>query len=181
MLKTPRVVLDIISRALDRDIFHVTSKQLSDAEIDHRHIRVLQSGTSNASLGGQIVSQAESRVVAVIERDADLQAAAEAIVRARFSLGGRSPYAPDLVLVNEWVKKEFLAAVTQCAVRFAPDPTETLSKADKRKHGLANKVIEERRCRVISSDGSGLIVDVEDRYVSASRQGGLAYVSLGMF
>ena len=37
---------------------------------------------------------------------------------ARFKLGGGSPYAPGIVFVIEWVKREFLKAVGQACVGF---------------------------------------------------------------
>ena len=46
-----------------------------------------------------------------MDRTADLKLAARELVAARFAFGGSSPYAPDLVLVNEFVKQEFLQAV----------------------------------------------------------------------
>jgi hypothetical protein len=39
--------------------------------------------------------------------------AARELVAARFAFGGSSPYAPDLVLVNEFVKQEFLRAAVE--------------------------------------------------------------------
>lgn len=53
----------------------------------------------------------DTRSVAIVDRTvADIDAAARATVVARFSFCGRSPYAPDLILVNEFVKEEFLEA-----------------------------------------------------------------------
>lgn len=58
---------------------------------------------------------AKLRCVAIVDRSADIEAAAKAITAARFSFGGYSPYAPDLVLVNEFVKKEFFEACSRFA------------------------------------------------------------------
>ena len=112
-MNTPRLVLGLISQALDADIFEVTPKPASDADIGHSHVRVLQKGSSTPILTHHIVSNPDAPVVAFVERDADIEAAARAVVTARFAQGGKSPYAPDLVMVNEWVKKDFLSAVVQ--------------------------------------------------------------------
>jgi len=48
-----------------------------------------------------------------VDRTADVKLAARELVAARFAFGGSSPYAPDLVLVNEFVKREFLQAVVE--------------------------------------------------------------------
>lgn len=59
-----------------------------------------------------------SRVIAVVDRTADLALAAEQLVTARFAFGGSSPYAPDIVLVNEFAKKEFVEHVLKHSIRF---------------------------------------------------------------
>lgn len=59
----------------------------------------------------ELLSPASSSVVAVVDRTADLSLAARELVQARSLFAGRSPYAPDVVLVNEFVAKDFLDAV----------------------------------------------------------------------
>lgn len=54
----------------------------------------------------------------MVDRSAKLKDAAMEIVRARFSFRGQSPYAPDLVLVNEFCIKEFTKLVAECALAF---------------------------------------------------------------
>lgn len=53
-----------------------------------------------------------------MDRTADLASAAEQLVAARFAFGGTSPYAPDLVLVNEFVKKDFLEHVLKHSIPY---------------------------------------------------------------
>ena len=48
------------------------------------------------------------QVLAVVDRSANIAAAAKAIVSSRCSFQGTSPYAVDIVLVNEWVKNQLL-------------------------------------------------------------------------
>lgn len=54
----------------------------------------------------------------MVDRTADLGLAAEQLVAARFAFGGTSPYAPDLVFVNEFIKKDFLEHVLKHSIRF---------------------------------------------------------------
>ncbi|KAK4149413.1 hypothetical protein C8A00DRAFT_46978 [Chaetomidium leptoderma] len=163
LLRTPRLVLDIIAQALDHDIFETTMTPVSESELDHQHIRVLQNGTDKAHLSHHLVSDPDARVVAIVERDADLNAAAQELVRARFVLRGRSPYAPDVVLVNEWVKREFLEAVVRHTVRFASD--EGKKQPPRTSHGqsLSEQVRTEKGVNVLSWSSAGVIVDVTDR------------------
>ena len=171
LLLTPRLVLDIIAGALDDDIFTTTHAPVSDADVNHPHIRVVQSGSANDDgprPAHHLVSEPEmARVVAVVERDADVDAAAQEVVRARFALRGRAPYAVDLVLVNEWVRREFLEAVVRCVVRFAAEEggrrTGVLDKGQG--GGLLEMVRAERGVNVLSWSSAGAVVDVEDRLV----------------
>jgi aldehyde dehydrogenase (NAD+) len=70
----------------------------------------------------------QSKVIAVVDRTADLVSAAEHLVTARFAFGGSSPYAPDLIFVNEYVKEEFLEHVLKFAIPYLASSDETVSK-----------------------------------------------------
>lgn len=63
----------------------------------------------------ELRSATTSRCIAIVDRSADIEAAAQAIATARFRFGGTSPYAPDLVLVNEFVKTDFFEACSRHA------------------------------------------------------------------
>lgn len=118
--------------------------------------------------GSQLISPANARCVAIVDRSADVDEAAKAITAARFSFGGSSPYAPDLVLVNEFVKKAFFEACSRYAtLAFARDSSV------KNVGGILNesvrKSIEDaERRRQVSSFGSNdfKLVDVLDKYVA---------------
>lgn len=57
----------------------------------------------------------------MVDRTADVDEAAKALVSARLSFGGRSPYAPDLVLVNKVIENRFVNAVVLGATRYLAD------------------------------------------------------------
>lgn len=155
--------MGLIGQALDADIFEVTPKPASDAEIGHPHVRVLQKGSSTLALNHQLVSNPDAPVVAFVERDADIEAAARALVTARFAQGGKSPYAPDVVMVNEWVKKNFLSAV----VRQQIASTTNSDASPKSKKTADSKLLAEAEkeglSHVVSSGPGGAILDVGDR------------------
>jgi aldehyde dehydrogenase (NAD+) len=77
------------------------------------------------------LSSSKRKVIAVVDRAADLHAAAEHLVTARFAFGGTSPYAPDIVLVNEFVRKEFLEHVLNHAIRFLANSSEITNGSPK--------------------------------------------------
>lgn len=151
--------MDLIGQALDDDIFEVTNNPIKDADIRHRHLRVQQNGTSGVPLANQLVSNPAAPVVAFVERDADIDAAAKALVAARFGQQGKSPYAPDVVLVNEWVKKELLAAVVQQSIAF----TASSGSQEPRKNSvsLIDEASKEKMSHIVSSSSSGTILDVD--------------------
>jgi hypothetical protein len=87
-------------------------------------LQVLQESHSGQPTYTQLVST-RGRVIAIVDRTADLAVAAEYLVTARFAFGGTSPYAPDLVFVNEFVKKDFLEHVLKFAIPYLASSNET--------------------------------------------------------
>lgn len=113
------------------------------------------------------------RVITVVDRTADMKLAARELVHARFAFSGTSPYAPDIVLVNEFVKGDFLQAVVAECVKYGSSVTMngTESKASK-----SNKVQEkidefksaDSNSRVILQDNKFAVVDVRTRLAANS-------------
>jgi len=120
----------LLEAALDPSVIAFVSNRASDEDLGPNHIRVLQntsaaeekqSKSQSLSIPSPLISSTNSRVVAVVDRTADLQKAAKALVTARFSFGGNSPYAPDVVLVNEFAEKAFIVALVEEMVKFTAD------------------------------------------------------------
>jgi acyl-CoA reductase-like NAD-dependent aldehyde dehydrogenase len=121
----------------------------------------------------QVFSSLQSRTLAIIDRTADIDAAAKAIVTARFSFQGTSPYAPDLVIVNEFVKKVFFEAATKYATEIF-----AARKVGKGPVGAARMLNDETRKAIKDSEAKGQvtsfgsqdfkILDISDRYVLRS-------------
>jgi acyl-CoA reductase-like NAD-dependent aldehyde dehydrogenase len=125
-----------------------------------------QTSTAPAiSLTNQLLSSAGTRVITVVDRTADLEAAAKAITHARFSFGGTSPYAPDLVLVNEYVKQDFFEACSKNAtLAFAKE--SSVKKVSGNLSEATRKALQEAEAKKqVSSFGSNdfKLVDVLDR------------------
>jgi acyl-CoA reductase-like NAD-dependent aldehyde dehydrogenase len=108
-LKLDEVLKEVLPAALDSETFCITGTRLKDSDLASCTL-VDQRGTSASA--AQKLSSSEARTVAIVDRSADIDAAARAIVTARFSFQGMSSYAPDLVIVNEFVKKDFFQACT---------------------------------------------------------------------
>ncbi|KAH6692567.1 Aldehyde/histidinol dehydrogenase [Plectosphaerella plurivora] len=162
MLTAPTLVLKIVGEALGEDIFEVAHTPVAMSDVAYRHRRVMQNGCTGPLLFFYSVSDPQTKVVAIVERDADIEVAARTLVAARTGLGGKSPYAPDLVLVNEWVKKAFLEAASRQLASLAE-----ISAKDKpsrgAQSGLVKEALSEATAHVVSSSSFGAVIDVKDR------------------
>lgn len=108
------------------------------------------------------------KVVAVVDRTADLAAAAEQLITARFAFGGTSPYAPDIVLVNEFIKKDFLEHLLKNSFRFLAGSgtvSNGTTKANQRPSRISdtfNALSESKswKVSVITQGDNGAILDL---------------------
>jgi acyl-CoA reductase-like NAD-dependent aldehyde dehydrogenase len=106
-----------------------------------------------------------------VDRTAQVDDAAQAIVRARFSRRGSSPYAPDVVLVNEFVLEEFLTCLLHHLPPYMAHENGTPDKSSKHEqHRLSSEgqrildVAEKSEgMRVVVRGTNGNIISVQDR------------------
>ncbi|KAF3004381.1 hypothetical protein E8E13_010003 [Curvularia kusanoi] len=105
----PTLLRTILSQAIEADTFAIVSSTPSQESLAPC-FQVLQETAVQQPTHNQLASP-HTKVVAIVDRTADLASAAENLVTARFNFGGTSPYAPDLIFVNEYVKKDFLEHV----------------------------------------------------------------------
>jgi acyl-CoA reductase-like NAD-dependent aldehyde dehydrogenase len=159
---------DILTNALEADTFYWATSKLDEAELSGRCLWVVQDGSREVPKMNQLVSRPDGRVVAIVDRESNVQEAAKALVAARFGFGGKSPYAPDVVLVNEWVKKDFLTAAAQHAIVFmagenGPAANKGIGIKSRAKNSskILNDVEKEGSARVVTSGSGGLILDIE--------------------
>jgi len=118
-LNIDTLLKSLFTKALDIDTFGIVTKSVSSQSLP-AHILLDQTSASSSSISktNELLSSTSSRSLAIVDRTANVDAAAQAIVTARFSFQGTSPYAPDLVIVNEWVKKEFFEACSKYATQL---------------------------------------------------------------
>lgn len=115
LLQVDSVLRTLLTQALSPNTFCIVKSTPEHPAIEEAITVDQASETSSAPRVNELRSPSNSRCVAVVDRTADIESAAKAIATARFSFGGTSPYAPDLVLVNEFVKKEFFEACSRHA------------------------------------------------------------------
>lgn len=150
-------LLPTLFASLDAEIYALINGKLTETEGKQVSLVVDQEG--QISLPHCLPSKPQLRSVAVVDRTANVDQAASAIVSAHLAYRGASPHAPDLVLVNEWVKKKFVDA----CIRLAPDSSrrERITSGDK----LQQIVAEAERLGEASTIGTAslMVVDIRDR------------------
>ncbi|KAF7131374.1 hypothetical protein CNMCM5793_004545 [Aspergillus hiratsukae] len=163
----PAVLRRILSQALDADTFAISDER-TDAAFLSRVLMVSQTGSAPLA-ERTLLSPANARTVAVVDRTADVAAAAEALVAARFAFGGRSTYSPDIVLVNEFVMKRFVETVIQQASRYLAGPNGEARQgaSNPRRFGPSASLLDaahkDAGARVLVSGSGWGVVEVHDR------------------
>ncbi|EKV04280.1 PutA family dehydrogenase, putative [Penicillium digitatum] len=142
----PVLIKKLLESSLDRSIIAFVPTPAKDEDLGPQHMRLQQD------------DHLPGKVVAVVDRTANINKAAEALVAAGFSFGGQSPYAPDLVLVNEYIKEPFLMALVQASVSFSPSAS-AIEGDDSRSEKTDQD--EKGGLRVVSSLGRGKIMEAD--------------------
>jgi hypothetical protein len=162
MLNVDSVLKDLLPKALDPDTFGVLHSNIQNFP---NMFLVDQTSNSAASPMDCLPSNPSARAIAVVDRAADVEAAAKTIVRARFSFQGTSPYSPDLIIVNDYIKNEFTEACSRYAGKFF----SSASKATRPQNNssiLTKKALKEAEDKgqiSISGSGNFKIVEIHDR------------------
>ncbi|KOS41285.1 hypothetical protein ACN38_g7828 [Penicillium nordicum] len=132
----------VIELPISTQALPVLIKNLLESSLDRSTIAFVPTPATNEDLGPQHMR---------LHQDDHLPA-------AQFSFGGRSPYAPDIVLVNEYIKEQFLIALVRASVSFPPSASAI--QGDERRPEKDHQ--EERGgLRVVSSLGRGKIVEAD--------------------
>lgn len=169
LLQLDSALRTLLPRALDQNTFYLSSTRITEpAELVDSAILVDQTaeGRPSTTLTTQVLSSSSgARAVAVVDRTADVDLAARTIAAARFGFGGTSPYAPDLVLVNEFVKRDFFEACSRYAsLSFAKGERKPGKDRNEPSRGAIRDAEEKRQ---VSSFGSEefKLVDILDKNI----------------
>jgi hypothetical protein len=158
-----------LSGALDPDTFVVVNKRIEADSLPKQTIRLFASAESDAPALRSNLVPPSTRTVALVDRTANMPEAASAILRARFAFGGKSPFAPDLVLVNEFSVKEFCASIAEAASKFFAvqvemnGSTSTAAAEKARAARVSSHELDQAGADVLISGSKGSVVRVNDR------------------
>nr|AAT65709.1 putative dehydrogenase [Aspergillus flavus] len=144
----------VLTGALDSDTFAI-SESRPDAEFLST-TRVLNQQSSDRLTPSILESPNTLRTVAVVDRTADLQEAAIDLVRARFAFNGSSPYAPDVVLVNQFFMQPFVELVIKHVAKHVGSDNRGSNSLPKRprQSSVLDQIGSEKGAKVIVS-GTG--------------------------
>lgn len=172
----PCLLRTLLPKALQPDTFQIISTTPPQEALANA-LSVRQDLSAVDTTQSQIISSS-GRVISVVDRTADLSLAAEALVAARFSFGGTSPYAPDLVFVNEFVKTAFVEQVLSHAIRYLAitSSNETAlsnqtyhSKSQATQKALASLTShKDWDMNIITQGSAGAVVEVMNKHTTHS-------------
>jgi len=151
-------VSKILPAALDADVFAIASTKPSATFL------------SKCTLLDQTDDEgAGAKVVAIVDRTANVSQAASTVGLSRTSFKGKSSYAPDIVLLNEFAADDFIfhlvQAVTSPMLGGKEVTSPTLVKAQFDSNSSLIKELEGNDgCKVVMSGADGSIVEIRDRY-----------------
>ena len=169
MRATSTLLREVLRDALSADTFAIATSPVDDSEILDKGLLVTQNGkVGDRSRINELASQAGARSIAVVDRTANVQRAAQDLVQSRFAFGGSSPYASDIVIVNEFVKEDFLqAAISECDHLSSPASRESVhenakarSRADESIDAIKKKFTN---CRILLQRRKLAVLDLAER------------------
>ncbi|RWA04712.1 hypothetical protein EKO27_g10395 [Xylaria grammica] len=165
----PPLITKLLRESLDPGIFETVSTKAEDESINVVYVN--QNGAADGGKSNTLDSPSSSLTIAIVDRSADIEEAAESLINARFAFNGTSPYAPDVVLVNEFAKKEFLRAVLKHALEHLTEDCDGEAERPARHRRSRNEVTTEgltqKGFQTLISRSNGDVVEIADRNVLA--------------
>lgn len=149
----------LLPSELDSDTFGVVEKEVLDREFKAKHVCVLDCSVSS-----------DQPVAAVVDRSGDVRTAAKELITARMSFAGRSRYAPDLVLVNEFCLEDFCSAAMQAVLPYVASRTQNGHLANghatvsrKANNDEKSAVLRDANAATLSSGAGGSVALARNR------------------
>jgi acyl-CoA reductase-like NAD-dependent aldehyde dehydrogenase len=159
MLNIDRVLKKILPEALDSDTFYISNTTVQEPSA----FVVDQTATTAQPTLNQLSSNSSSRTIAIVDRAADVDLAAKAIINARFSFQGNSAYSPDLVIVNDFVKGRFTEACIQYASKFHTQKSQSRRQHLHSSSKKAFRDAEEKGQISVFGSSDFVLADVRER------------------
>ncbi|KEF60635.1 uncharacterized protein A1O9_02196 [Exophiala aquamarina CBS 119918] len=164
LTQTSAALRKILTDSLDYDTFALSSSRPT-SDFTRKCLLVNQTEeVINPLEWAQVLSSPSvAGTVAVVDRTANLSEATQAVAEATFGFSGGSAYAPQLVLVNEFVAEPFLSELVS---KFARDLGTTYQKPNGHMSRLQEAPKESSKfdnLKTVVSGSKGDIVEILDR------------------
>lgn len=166
----------VLLSSLDSDTFAISESRPADKDFLRDCTVVEQTQPQKPLLPGvESTLSSSSRVLAIVDRTATVDEAAKAVIHARFSRAGGSPYAPDAVLVNEFVLDEFMGRLLHHINPYMARPQEnghlakgpTKQKSRRQSENDQDSIFESAEksdtSQVVVRGSNGGVISVQDR------------------
>jgi hypothetical protein len=163
---------DLLPSALDADIFAISNVRLSSEVLSRCYVvdQTQDGGSTTRDDEGEVEESSSPRVVAIVDRTANVPEAALSIAAARIAFNGHAVYAPELVFVNEFVADEFLRHACQAMMTPATPVSKHMGTASQ--HSPARRsdtyaktvkaVADSEHLKVVMSGDSGSVIEIID-------------------
>lgn len=174
MTRVSGILRSILPQSIDADVFAIVGTRLSKGCLAKCRVldqtrRIVDGGDSTDKLDGSSTHVPSVKVVAVVDRSANIPDAASIIGASRAAFNGNSNYSSSLVLVNEFVADDFLFHLTQAIV--APvQGKRAISKSSSQSKGvrdglnqLKDELERNDNLKVIISSENGSILEIQNR------------------
>jgi hypothetical protein len=149
----PAVVQNLLKEAIDPGLVAILPSEQSNPSIT---LSIRQNSTDDVKMGS-LASPSDALTVAIVDRTSDADAAARAIWTSRTAYGATSPYAPDVIFVNEFSKKHFVdSLLDQCLKKHDAYPVRPKD---------ASVDLLREGCNSIASGAWGQVIELTSRYV----------------
>lgn len=150
------VLRNMLVETLDADVFSISDDRPSEEFLSRCYV-IDQTQVVYKAAASADDETLPADVVAIVDRTANAKEAASAIGMARLSFGGNAAYAPDIVLVDEFVAKDFLFYLTQAV-------TSPVLGASKGKQSPRNEQSASHSgTKTVISSANGAIVEISHR------------------
>ena len=171
--KLPILLTSVLSSALDPDSYAIVHETDGLEEVADLAIIVDESLKEDLlpNVSARLSLRPDGLTVAIVDRTADFEQAAETLVNARFGFHGRSAFAPDLVLVNEFAKQDLLQALVKKSLALShrldqSDPPADNIGREPALHEAAGRQIQRRLgqgTKLITESSQGSVFDAQQR------------------
>lgn len=165
-----KMLKDMINQNMDKDTFVVVDQRPASSQLPSTQTVVLNADNQRDSFPdgfAKVLKTSSTSTVAVVDRSADIPAAARSIIRSQIRFNGKSPYAPNVVLVNEFAIEDFCQAAVKCLTEeFSASEHAKSSRPQPR--ATTQKISHETNSRTLISTAKGEIELLLTRFVNAS-------------